>query len=51
MDIIDKFLGEAEFTFDTLDVNNAYTIFNQSYIKSAIGNNGEFNPRNPYINK
>ena len=35
MDIIDKFLGEAEFTFDTLDVNNAYTIFNQSYIKST----------------
>jgi hypothetical protein len=32
---IDKFLGEAEFTFDTLNVDNAYDIFNQSYIKST----------------
>jgi hypothetical protein len=35
VDPIDKFLGEAEFTFDTLNVDNAYDIFNQSYIKST----------------
>lgn len=38
--------------YDGVDFGDGnYVVFNSTQIKSAIGNNGDFNPNNPNINK